>query len=244
MLLSKILDTDFRTLAFSARDHARITAAHHPLASKALSSSDWTCYKCRTRIPDFMEVDHVGGHTEDCKKLEAICQFCHNLEHPLWAASRGRILFIYAPEFTQAQLHRLAWALLSRRTEEGFPVDQASYLTALNERRNAMEKILGARTVEGFFEAVFSLEERLGKEMAQNALLRVDQTVRFWPAEVTAEYEDLPPASRISTWTAGGFQVGARVGARLLRESMKVNPEALRLAARHADREGKRKDRA
>lgn len=239
-MLSGILDTDPMMLAFSARDHARITSAHHATASAALKRDDWTCHVCKTRIPEFMEVDHRDSHEEGSKSLKSICQFCHNLEHPLWAASRGRIIFIYAPEFTQAQLNRFAWAILSRREDPAFPWDENRFIKAIEARQKKMESIIQSQTVEGFLEAVFSLERRLGTKMAKNTLHKIDQSIRFWPSEVTAGYADLPSSSRISTWTVGGFRTGSRVGARLLRESTPVNPDSLILASRHAIREKSR----
>lgn len=243
-MLSRILDADPMNLAFSARDHARIISAHHKLAADALKRDNWTCHLCKTRIPEFMEVDHGDSHVEGCKSLKAICQFCHNLEHPIWAASRGRIIFIHAPEFSQAQLNRLAWAMLSRRESPDFPWDGSRFTKAIEERQKLMEGVIQSGTVEGFLEAVFSLDRRLGREMAKNTLLKIDQAIRFWPSELTAGYADLPAAARISTWTVGGFRAGAKVGARLLRESVPVNPDSMKLAARHASRSKGKQARA
>ena len=90
MTFGEIVRTDLSILGMGARAHSELASNNPKAISECLARDDWTCCICRTRIPGFMEVDHVQSHGPcQADQLRTICQFCHNLRHPLWAALRA-----------------------------------------------------------------------------------------------------------------------------------------------------------
>ena len=71
-----------------------------------------------------------------------------------------------------------------------------------------------------------SLPERPGP--LAGVLAGMDQYTRFWPAELMPGFEALDPASRLSRWNIGGFELIADVVAQKIRTDLKPDPQKIR----------------
>ena len=233
-MLSNILTLPLKTMSLGIRDHAKLNRLNSERVAQALRDGQWSCHICSTHIPEFMEIDHLDGHTVSAKNIKPICQFCHNLKHPLWAAARGKISLIYAPDLSQAELHRICWSVIGYRREKDFPADMHRIEQDILKRRGLAEDIIYSRTTEGFLEAIFSLEEKIGLENARMTVEKLDQILRFIPSEVLPGHEALPAASRVSIWSFGGFRTAVETGADLFRKGNPADTKKLKTAASRA----------
>ena len=202
-------------LALGARAHSMILGKATGAASSRLAMDDWTCRVCGTRIPDFMEVDHTGGHAP-CgpNGLSAICQFCHNLRHPLWAAARGRFRLFWGPDVSQRDVHRTAWQVLfasgrvdGRDANPEIRSAAALVVEDIDRRERALECIAGSANACGFLEALFAARDLLADSAFGGIADSLDKVVRFWPsaADRAADREIAAPAS-LACWREGRFE--------------------------------------
>ena len=226
-MLSSTLKIPANVLALNARSHGRILGTQRKQVAACFASSDWTCHVCGVRVPEMMEIDHLDGHRPGPDaKLATICQFCHNLKHPLWAAARGRLVPIIAPDMSQTDLHRLAWTLVLLRDAGGDFPDTDGILSAVEKRTAAFADMFGTRAVSPFLESAINLPTMLG-DMAAPVLMRIDQSVRFWPADLTEDADELPPAARLSAWDLTGFRKATRTAANLMMADANLDPAEL-----------------
>jgi len=232
-MLSDMLKSSIVTMNLRVVDHAALLVPQAVECSEVQSRDQDRCHVCGFRVPGMMEVDHLAGHRKSTPKdMACICQFCHNLKHPLWAGARKRIVPIYAPDMTQEDLHRLAWVILAwRSVPDDAPVDVAAVLFDIENRRDRIADLLGCKDAESLFEASLGLPELVGDKEAAATLLRVDQYLRFWPAELTHGYEALPKGSRLSTWGLGGFRIVAEEAAKAIRKDTAPDFDKIRSAA-------------
>ncbi len=232
-MLSTMIQSSLVTMNLRAIDHGSLLTRDAQTCQKVFQRDRDCCHVCGYQIPGHMEIDHLKGHKPcDASDLATICQFCHNLKHPIWAGARKRIIPVYAPDLTQEDLHRLAWTVLAwRNGGEGVPDEIAAVPEQMMQRKNDISEILGCEDAESLFEAVMGLPDLIGKKAAREALMRIDQVLRFWPAELLPDYEDLPKAARLSVWDIGGFRVVADEAARAIREARKTNFEKIHEAA-------------
>lgn len=230
-MLSSTLKIPPNVLALNARSHGRILATQRKQVEACFAKSDWTCHVCGIRVPEMMEIDHLDGHRPGANaKLATICQFCHNLKHPLWAAARGRLVPLFAPDLSQSDLHRLAWTLVLLRDAEGDFPDADAIIAAVEKRTVSFAETFGTRAVSAFLESAINLPTMIG-EMAAPVLLKIDQSVRFWPADLTADADDLPPAARLSAWDLTGFRKATKTAAGLMMADTKFDAGDLHDAA-------------
>lgn len=199
-MFQEILNAPLRILTLGARQHALINRSMMKEIRAAFEAGDWTCHVCGVRIPGLMEVDHIKGHNLSGKAaLAPICQFCHDLKHPLWAASRGRFVPVAAPGFDQASITRFSWTLLSEGLRKDSFLDVDDVREALDEREDAAWEILGGDNIESAFEALYTIRDRRGEDKAQKVARALDASLRFVPSDV----KDLSSPSR---WTREGFR--------------------------------------
>lgn len=232
-MLKEISTGPISVLTLGLRQHGRLLAGRGSEIAAVMKKHDWNCHCCGIRIPEFMEIDHgAGGHTPSCKDLKPICTFCHNLRHPLWAAARGRIIPIHAPDVTQTDLNRMAWMVVAYRNNGAVRVDHVQ--KAIEARAAAFEQVAGVAQAEPFLEAVMSYrlsmeaEQREGKLIVKHdALTEMDRIVRFWPAEAMRNRDTLPAAALLSTWTLGGFKRAGLSAGKALAGS--VTPDFVKL---------------
>ena len=216
-MLSNIVSTNLKILTLGARDHAMLLEGREDACLATFREADHVCHVCGVRTVDGLEIDHTAGHVAGVTKgLRAICQFCHDLKHPLWAASHGRLVPIWAPGIAQRDLHRLSWAILTWR--EAFPDAIAPVRAGLLARADRFADTFECGSAEALFEAAFMTCDELGMEHGKATLNKVDQTLRFVPREVLLAPEDIgsvliDQASRLSTWRIGGFRKIARMTA-------------------------------
>lgn len=223
-----------KRLTFGARGHAVLAGGLRVQIAKAMRDADWTCHLCGICLPEMMEFD--GGHGGE--PVRPICQFCHNMDHPIWAAGRGRMVPVWAPDMDCAEISRLSWVLLAlgqifpdrfgEELDPGEDVREPVELTdewrvpleraarsvsrlreALENRRQLFENRFGRTTAEAFLEDVIVHRHRVGEARRERLL----DGVRFVPAPVTSGYDGLPVTARVSAWGASGFEdMSGRIG--------------------------------
>ena len=202
-------------LTLGARAHSMILGKAMGPASARLAMDDWTCRVCGIRIPDCMEVDHLDGHAPcSSSGLSAICQFCHNLRHPLWAAARGRFRLFWGPDASQRDVHRAAWQVFfASGRVDGIDADPelrsaaALVVEDIDRRERALECIAGSAVACGFLEALLAARDLLPDSAFRGIAASLDGAVRFWPsaADRAADREIAGPAS-MACWREGRFE--------------------------------------
>ncbi len=222
------------------RQHGALLAGKGDLIRKVFERDKETCHLCGYRIPGLMEIDHIKAHKRNAGAgdLKTICQFCHNLRHPFWAASRARIIPIYAPDISQTDLQRLAWTLLAWRDAEDSPIDPDAVYDLIDGRHATFMEKYGCGSADALLEAAAGLPEHnvfKGKsEAAVKILARVDADLRFWPMELRPGSQVLDPGCRLSTWSIGGFHPIADLAAQAIRQDQSPDFEKIRNAAKIA----------
>ncbi len=213
-MLAALMQEPVDRLAIGARAHAML--AHHSGKEFAgqLEADDWTCHSCGFRLRNFMEIDHLDRHEATAiDELRTICQFCHNLRHPLWATLRGRLRLIWAPAMSQPALNRLAWlVLMASEDHQGNTADDElldasrSIIAAVGRRESMMSSILGSADPGGLIEAVFTLRSLVGRNRYPRVLQRIDAVARFWPTAACRAATDLErPSMSLSRWDGNCF---------------------------------------
>lgn len=228
-MLAELISTSIQSLNLGARDHAALASGREEAYAAVMARDNHSCHVCGSRCFEALEVDHVGGHVAK-GEMRAICQLCHNLRHPLWSGARKRIVPIFCPDIAQADLNRLAWVLIAWRDAPETPLPVSRIVDMVERRRGRFEEMMGCSTAEALFEAAMTVAEpeQLGMKRARAVLSRMDQFVRFWPAELTPEHESLDPASRISRWEVGGFRTVTERVAENIRGDIKPDIEKIR----------------
>jgi hypothetical protein len=195
-----VLDGSPRQLTLSGRDHALINASMADVIAKVFQDHDWTCHVCGVRLEGLMEIDHLKGHRPcEAASVASICQFCHDLRHPMWAMSRKRAFPVYAPDIPQAALSRFAWTLLSEMTRTNGEEMFEGLIDAIAERESAAFEMLDGENMESALEAILVLKGRSGAHIAAKACRELDAQIRFLPSCV----RDGQPLLR---WTSAGFR--------------------------------------
>lgn len=232
-MLTTLSPGAMRRLTLGIRDHASLLSGDPDLCRKVLERDRHVCHVCGTRTREGMEIDHVAGHVP-CRadKLKAICQFCHNLRHPLWAAARGRILPVFAPDVSQIDLHRLSWAMVAWRSRDAFSASCEAVRKSLQQRHERFAEIVGCTSAEALFEGILTDVRLLGEERSAPAILEMDRFTRFIPLEVMVPAGELAGpgphqrSARLSTWTIGGFRKVADAVAEDLRRDFEAGAPA------------------
>ena len=221
-------------LTFNALGHSVLAGRHTAAIASALAS--WRCHVCGTRLPGLLEFDGHGADGE-CRP---ICQFCHNLDHPMWAATTGRLTLVLAPDVPQAELTGLCWTILAlgQLCPDGFrdylapdddpprdvPVAWRKSLNraapgadalreALENRRAEFVARFGAMSAEAFLEGIITHRRRIADDVRRELA-----AVRFVPSVVIEGYERIDVPGRLSVWTGSGFEDRSReIGSAWLR---------------------------
>ena len=212
--MQEIADSEPDVLALGARSHSIIAGACFESVAARLAQDDWICCACSTRIPECMEVDHAEEH-EACgpERLRTICQFCHQLRHPIWAALRGRIRLFWGPGFCQADINRLAWQVFFASPDgKGAIADEALADAAartvddVDRRERVLEQIVGSSHPEAFFEALFTSRDLLSESDFLSVSALLDSFIRFWPtAADRASALRASDGSGLKCWRKGRF---------------------------------------
>lgn len=195
-----VLNGNPRQLTLSGRDHALINASMADAIVECFRDHDWTCHVCGVRLEGLMEVDHLKGHRPcEAASVAPICQFCHDLKHPMWAMSRKRAFPVYAPDISQRDLTRFAWTLLAEMTRTNGEEMFEGLIDAIAERESAAFEMLDGENMESALEAILVLRDRAGADLATKAGRELDSHIRFLPSCV----RDGEPLLR---WTPAGFR--------------------------------------
>ncbi len=184
-MLKRFLATSPQVQRYGSRFHSRLAAQNIDQVAECLRRDDWQCHICSTRIPYCMEIDHTGRHVP-CGPggLKTICQFCHNLRHPVWSAGRGRLQMIWAPDISQASLMQLAWTTFLTATPKADPdlrETARKVIEAVARRESLLATFLGSSHPQGFFETLRFTNKRLQANAMEQLVSELDGFVRFWP---------------------------------------------------------------
>lgn len=229
-MLLDLIKGSIKVMNLGARDHAALLVPIADICKQVFERDAHTCHVCGVHVPDMMEIDHLKGHKICAKNdLKCICPFCHNLKHPLWAGARKRIIPIYAPDMSQQDLHRLSWSLVGYGKQEACKIDIAGILHDVKARHEILEKNLGCTDAASLFEAAFSASTTLTQtdtKARDVSFMKIDQFLRFWPAELHWE-QGVSNASRLSTWSIGGFQSLQNMAPLKVQAAQKIDPDRL-----------------
>jgi len=187
-------------MTLSARDHALLNTSMSDQVATALRDGDWTCHTCGVRLEGLMEIDHLKGHKR-CTPAEMapICQFCHDLKHPMWAMARKRAFPVFAPDLAQPDLSRFAWSALCEMTRPDSEEAFDDLLDAISERETAAFEMLDGENMEAALEAVLVIRDKSGAAAAESVCAELDAHIRFLPSCL----RDGEPLHR---WTPQGFR--------------------------------------
>lgn len=231
-MLASLPDASIRRLTLGVRAHATLLNQDAALCRKVFERDRHTCHVCGTRIVDGMEIDHAAGHVRcTARDLRTICQFCHDLKHPLWSAMHHRIVPVYAPDIPQIALTRLSWSLIEWREQEAMKDHCEAVRQSLVARAESFSRIMKCKSAEALFEAALSLCDAADRKVVMEGLKRADLFTRFVPAEALIAPQSIgdttiDQASRLSTWTIGGFKKITRTVSKSLRADMATEAAA------------------
>ena len=214
-MLSELLKCPADVAAMGARRHALHARGQAELFGQCFRRDDWTCRQCGFRFRGFMEIDHPGSHMDaDLGSIRTICQFCHNLRHPVWADLKGRLRMIWAPSLTQDAIHRIAWlTLLASEDPSGFSIDgelaeAAREIVAATKRRERLiADVIGSSNPGGLFEAIFTVKPYCRRNRHLAAVASIDNLARFWPVAADRIVSPAPrPCAALSRWVRDRFE--------------------------------------
>lgn len=212
--LTRIMALSPETLGLGARKHCEIATQSAEAVAECFRRDAWTCHVCGVRLPNYMEVDHPVGHREcPSNDMKTICQFCHNLKHPLWAATQGRLRMFWAPGLTQCRISRIAWQVLlaskdrNGKVGEGEIAEAARHVVNDTRRRErVLENVVGTANPGALIDALHTTKRLVRKDVYQETLKRACRIVRFWPvAADRIDREVELPSAAFSSWSAGRF---------------------------------------
>ena len=238
----ELLEMPADIAALGARMHAVLIRNRGRELQECFRRDDWTCHSCGFRFRGFMEVDHTMSHDpRQPGGLRTICQFCHNLRHPVWSALRGRLRMIWAPSLSQEALNRMAWlALLASGDRAGKYVDHeladaANEIVAATRRRESIvTSLLGTSHPGGLFEAVFSVGPLCRSSDRMIALKLIGRFVRFWPvAADRIQSQVADPSASFSFWDGCRFTDIAELAVSEYWKRERTVDELRRLCAAH-----------
>ena len=205
MTFSLILQRPRTDLLFDAHQQNRRNAAMPDRVRQALHRHDWTCNVCGVRLPGLMEIDHLDGHGPGPDgRIVPICQFCHDLKHPLWAAAEHRLAPVALQEMDQRTLTRLCWIMLSRSLHEEQGKERLQpVIHVLAQRRIQAESALRMTHMTEAFEGLFTVLDFVGTESANGTAGRLDDCVRLMPPAVL-------DSSTLCAWTGADVVPASR----------------------------------
>jgi len=220
-MFTDVLSGHPRLLNLGARDHALINATMVPEIAQILKDRNWSCHVCGVHLEGLMEIDHLKGHKKSVvADIAPICQFCHDLRHPMWAMARKRAFPIFAPDISQIELTLFAWTLLSEMTRDDASVSFDALLGAIGERESSAFDLLHGENMESALEAILVIRDREGTKKAGDVANMLDTHLRYLPS-CTRDGEPL------SRWTPEGFR---EVPLALLHSAMGPKPDFDRLS--------------
>ncbi|MCY4260717.1 MAG: HNH endonuclease [Rhodobacteraceae bacterium] len=212
-VFGSLLTTPIDRLNIGARAHAILAAEGQQGYAECLARDDWHCRNCGVHLPDYMEVEHVASHDDHTVgNLICLCQFCHNLRHPLWAASRGRLRPFWSSGTDQRSIHALAWSvLITTLMPEGFAEAHRAImhlLQAIRHREQQLRSLLGSTHPEAMFESLLYTNQQHGTDHSQAVASQLDTHIRFWPS--AADYGGTREAAALSVWDGDRFHDRSR----------------------------------
>ena len=213
-MLDELLRMPADLASLGARMHSILAREQGGDMKECFRRDDWTCHRCGFRFAGFMEIDHTVSH--DARKtggLRTICQFCHNLRHPVWSDLRGRLRMIWAPSLPQESLNRMAWlTMLASEDSRGNCIDHEladaarEIVAATRRRESIVASILGTSHPGGLFEAMFAVRPLCAADRRMTAIERIGQFVRFWPVAADRIHsQPAEPSSSFSCWDGNRF---------------------------------------
>lgn len=194
-----LLETPLELLTLGARAHAALNAEMMDEIVAAMERDAWTCRQCGVCLPGMMEIDHLGGHRVSGRsRIAPICRFCHDRKHLLWAASRGRLVPIHAPDLSHEHVTQIAWVILVHAGRNG--IDHGCLIYDLYARRKQAQVALGHGNLEATLEAVLAMADSKGREAANASADGLDSQIRLAPAALFGGPTDM------QVWTRGGYR--------------------------------------
>ena len=205
MTFSLVMRQPRADMLIGAHEHAVLISEMPNTVRWMLRSRKWTCNVCGVRLPGLMEVDHFDAHETNPENPRApICQFCHDLKHPLWAATRHRLVPVYMTAMGQTTFTRLCWVMISRALHEEQGAERLRpIIEALMHRRMQAGRMLRTLNMTEAFEALFGVADRDGYWNAGMLGQRIDTLVLMMPAAVL-------DISKLCQWTGVGFEPVSR----------------------------------
>ena len=169
-----------KLLSLGACHHYALNAAMPDRVRDALRSASWTCHVCGAYLPGFLEIDHFDNHEPGSRgPIAPICQFCHDLKHPLWAVARDRMVpVIMPPEISQSTLTRLCWLIISCGLHWPDTARQMQDIVRkLRCREPSYDCVIDTCGIADLFESVLSVADFDGAEYAEEIKLQCCERV-------------------------------------------------------------------
>ena len=176
-----------KLLSLGACHHYALNAAMPDRVRDALRSASWTCHVCGAYLPGFLEIDHFDNHEPGSHgPIAPICQFCHDLKHPLWAVARDRMVpVMISPEISQSTLTRLCWLIISYSLH--WPDTERhmqNLIRKLRCREPAYDGVIDTCHIADLFESLLGVVDFDGVEDAEEMAQFLDAKIRFLPSAV------------------------------------------------------------
>jgi len=177
---------DVNVARIGLRAHRKlVTPQTAPVYAQILQKSAYTCQMCGIMVPGFMEIHHKNGnhHDQSVENLACICHFCHKIQHPVASGQRAQIEPIWAPEASQNEIIRMAWAQMAvsylaaneRAGQIGLEEAMDEIDDHIANRRNLAATILATGRTDVLMMTLYRLQ-------ASGSVMKLDMSgFRFWP---------------------------------------------------------------
>ena len=184
MTLSLLLQQPRKTLSIALCRHHALNKTMQDRVREALRRGSWTCHVCGVHLPGLMEIDHFDNHEPgSCGRIAPICQFCHDLKHPLWSAPRVRLVPVMVPpEIDQRTLTRLSWIIIARCVHD--PQNVESLVPVIRDLKRCRiddSSVFGLPYIGDVFESLLTVAEFSGVDCAEEILQYLQPRMRFLP---------------------------------------------------------------
>ncbi len=167
---------------------------------KVVQRDKFTCAGCGFRSIKYQEVHHRDDDhaNNDPKNLITACSFCHMVQHIGLAGMNKEAVIIWAPEFSQADIHHIVRnALVARRNYEIVKKDMQAQTQIVKASRFVEEA--ATAIMNSLMDRMEEADNRLSSDpsVVSDALMMLDDVVYDKRADFLTGFRLLPLGVRM-----------------------------------------------
>jgi intracellular multiplication protein IcmJ len=182
------------------QDSEAADAEFKQVRNKVLQRDGYVCAGCGFRSTKYQEVHHRDDDhaNNDPKNLITACSFCHMCQHIGLAGMKKEAVIIWAPEFSQADIHHIVRnALVAKRNYEIVKKDMQAQTNKVKASR-FMDDAASA-IMNSLMDRMEEADSRLSSDPAivSDALMMLDDVIYDKRADFLSGLRLLPTGQRM-----------------------------------------------